>query len=90
MRGPKPKTKIFVLLLVVAFLGTQFHFCSELVATPDSHVCPVCSAADSVAPAAPIIFAGLVDVQRMEQQSTHTSIPFALSLVLSLRAPPAL
>src|SRR6267154_2311897 len=39
--------RILAVLLAVMFLGAQFHFCADLNTAPDSHFCPVCSAASS-------------------------------------------
>ncbi len=87
----KPKKQLVVVLLVVAFMGAQIHFCNDLLDSPfGSHVCPTCSAADSVAPAVALHLATLVPIQTVELSAFALSARPAFALLLSLRAPPAL
>src|SRR5260370_15576908 len=49
MQAKTNRIRILALLLGVIFLGAQFHFCTDLTATPSaSHICPVCSTTASV------------------------------------------
>src|SRR5882762_3487492 len=49
MQSKSQRIRILALLLGVIFLGAQFHFFTNLTATPSaSHLCPVCSTAGSV------------------------------------------
>jgi hypothetical protein len=42
-RSPS-RVRVLALLLVVIFLGAQFHFCFDLAGGPaSSHYCPICS-----------------------------------------------
>lgn len=89
MRSSSLKLPLFVLLLVVAFVGAQLHFCADLAdTTSSSDACPICSATDSVAPTAPIVCSGPVVSRRMEHQPTFVLFSSTFSLVLSLRAGP--
>lgn len=90
MRNSSLKLQLFTLLLLLAFLGAQLHFCADLTdAASTSHPCPFCSANDLVAPATPMLSVGPTSAQRIEQRSTFAPFSSAFSLVLSLRAPPA-
>lgn len=85
------RIRIFALLLGVIFLGAQFHFCTDLTATPSaSHICPVCSTAGSVvAPSSPSI--AIVPVtNRLELAPLVVSVSSAVPRATSPRAPPAL
>lgn len=43
------RIRVLALLLMVIFLGAQFHYCADFNSGPDSsHICPVCSAAATV------------------------------------------
>jgi hypothetical protein len=48
MRSKANRVRLVALLLGVIFLGAQFHFCTDLSASPSAtHFCPVCSVAGS-------------------------------------------
>lgn len=90
MHLPKPKMQLLVLLLAIAFVGAQTHFCKDLLESPaSSHVCPTCSAADSVAPSVVPCVATLVPIQIIEPNTFNASVRPAFALLLSLRAPPS-
>src|SRR5260370_38728111 len=82
---------ILALLLGVVFLAAQFHFCTDLTATPSaSHVCPVCLiAASVVAPRSPVI-AIVPLTNRLELTSLAISASSTVPRATSPRAPPAL
>jgi len=90
MRSKAQSIRILALLLGVIFLGAQFHFCADLTAKPSaSHVCPVCSTANSVvAPQSPSI-AIAPAVNRLEAAPLIVPISSAVPRALSPRAPPA-
>jgi len=90
MRLAKLKMQLVVVFLVVAFLGAQIHFCTDLLESTGSHVCPTCSAANSAAPTITPHLAALVPVQTIELHAFALSTRPAFALLLSLRAPPAL
>src|SRR5438094_8015425 len=48
MRSKAYRVRVVALLLGIIFLGAQFHFCTDLSASPSStHFCPVCSVVGS-------------------------------------------
>ncbi len=89
MHDSRHKVAILALLLALVFLGVQLHFCTDVTSTP-SHLCPVCSTADSVAPSAPIQDTGLGLSHRVEVPATLDFVSIVLPSVISPRAPPAL
>jgi hypothetical protein len=91
MHSRTQRIRILALLLGVIFLGAQFHFCTDLTATPSaSHICPVCSTAGSaVATHSPVI--AIVSVtNRLEIVLAVPGVSSAVSRAISPRAPPAL
>ncbi len=90
MRSKTQGIRIVALLLGIIFLGTQFHFCADLTATPSaSHICPLCSTAGSaVATQSPVI--AIVPVMnRLEIATLVISVSTAVPRATSPRAPPA-
>jgi hypothetical protein len=84
------RIRILALLLGVIFLGAQFHFCTDLTATPSaSHICPVCSTAGSaVATHSPVI--AIIPVNNpLEIVPAVLSGSSAVPRATSPRAPPA-
>lgn len=91
MRSKVYRVRVVALLLGIIFLGAQFHFCTDLTATPSaSHICPVCSTAGSaVATHSPVI--AIVSVtNRLEIVPAVLAVSSAVSRATSPRAPPAL
>ncbi len=76
------------MLVVLVFLAAQLHFCTDVTSTP-SHLCPVCSAADSVAATALIQDTGLGLSHRVEVPAALDFVSIVLPSVIS-RGPPAL
>ena len=91
MQAKTQRIRILALLLGVIFVGAQFHFCSELTATPSaSHLCPVCSTAGSaVAMQSPSI-AIVPSMHRLEVAPLVVSISSAAPRATAPRAPPTL
>ena len=90
MRQHSRYLPILALLLAVAFLGAQFHFCADLSSAPvASHSCPVCSA--SIAVIAPTFsIAPLVIANRLEAPASSLTVLSHVPRAVSARAPPSL
>jgi hypothetical protein len=91
MHGRTNSIRVLALFLGVIFLAAQFHFCTDLTATPSaSHICPVCSTAGSaVATHSPGIAIAPV-ANRLEIVLAVLSVSSAVPRATSPRAPPAL
>jgi len=91
MNGTTQRIRILALLAGVIFLGAQFHFCTDLTATPSaSHICPVCSTAGSVIAAQSPSIAIVPVTNRLEVAPLVDSVSSAVPRASSPRAPPAL
>ncbi len=91
MQAGTQRTRILALLLGVIFLGAQFHFCTDLTATPSaSHICPVCSTAGSVLAAQSPSIAIVPVLNRLEVALFAVSVSSTVPRATSPRAPPAL
>jgi hypothetical protein len=91
MQSKTQRIRILALLLGVIFLGAQFHFCTDLTATPSaSHICPVCSTAGSVVATQSPVISVVPVTNRLEVAPTLVSISSAVPRATSPRAPPAL
>ena len=77
------------MLLALVFLAAQLHFCTDVTSAP-SHLCPVCSTADSVAATALIQDTGLGLSHRVEVPAALDFASIVLPPVISPRGPPAL
>jgi hypothetical protein len=78
------------LLLVVIFLGAQFHFCADLNTPPSgSHVCPICSAVGSIVPAQPPQLVVVPSTNRIIDVIAFVAVSAELPRTISSRAPPA-
>ena len=81
--------RIWAMLLAVIFLGAQFHFCTDVTATPSaSHICPVCSTAGSAVATHSLSVAIATVTDRLETVSAVISISSAFPRATSPRAPP--
>ncbi len=91
MRSKAYRVRVVALLLGIIFLGAQFHFCTDLSASPSAtHFCPVCSAAGSaVATQSPAV-AIIPATHRLEIVSLVLTFSSAFPRAVSPRAPPAL
>ena len=82
---------ILALLLGVIFLGAQFHFCTDLSASPlATHFCPVCATAGSAVTTQSAAVAIIPATNRLEVVSLMLSVSSAFPRAVSARAPPAL
>ena len=91
MQAKTKRIRILALLLGVIFLGAQFHFCTDLTATPSaSHICPVCSTVGSVVATQSPVIAIVPATNRLEVAPTVVSVSSAVPRAASPRAPPAL
>jgi hypothetical protein len=91
MLSKPQRIRLLALLLGIAFLGVQFHFCADLTATPSaSHLCPICSTVGSVIATQSPSIAMVPFVNRLEIVPSAVSISFAVPRATSPRAPPAL
>jgi hypothetical protein len=90
MQSKIRRIRILALLLGVAFLGAQFHFCTNLTAAPSaSHICPICSTAGSAVATHSLSVAIAPVTNRLETVSAVISISSAFPRATSPRAPPA-
>jgi hypothetical protein len=79
------------LLLGIIFLGAQFHFCTDLSASPSAtHFCPVCSVVGSAVTTQSPIVALIPAANRLEVVSLVLAVSSAFPRAVSPRAPPAL
>jgi hypothetical protein len=84
------RIRILALLLAIIFVGAQFHFCADLTAGPaSSHVCPVCSAANSAVLAHTVSIAPLPVANRLEMRGFRLVVFIHIPRAISPRAPPA-
>jgi len=91
MHSQAKRIRLLALLLGVVFLGAQFHFCTDLSATPSaSHACPVCSVAGSAVAAASPSIAIIPITNRLEIAPVVVTIFSAVPRAISPRAPPSL
>ncbi len=91
MQAKTKRIRILALLLGVIFLGVQFHYCTDLTATPSaSHICPVCSTAGSVVATQSPVIAIVPVTNQLEVAPLLVSVSSAVPRDLSPRAPPAL
>src|SRR5260370_24436894 len=85
------RIRILVLLLGVAFLGAQFHFCTDLTAAPSaSHICPVCSTAGSVVVTHSPDVAVVPVTNRLEVATLVVLVSSAVPRAIAPRPPPVL
>jgi len=91
MQAKTQRIRILALLLGVIFLGAQFHFCTDLTATPSaSHICPVCSTAASIVATQSPVIAIVPVTNLLEVAPSAVSASSAVPRATSPRAPPAL
>ena len=84
------RIRVLALLLGIAFLVVQFHFCADLTATPSaSHVCPLCSAVGSVVATETPSITVVPVLHRLELVPLVVSAFSAVPRATSPRAPPA-
>lgn len=85
------KAKIGAILLALAFLAAQFHFCADLSAgNANRHFCPFCSTAGvAIAPYVPVLELAPV-AGRLEVHATEAPVSTGIALSISPRAPPTL
>jgi hypothetical protein len=88
-RSPS-RVGILALLLVVIFLGAQFHFCWDLGGGPaSSHICPICSTtAFALAPRA-LLLASIAASHRLESRVYGLDSTLEIPRAISPRAPPS-
>jgi hypothetical protein len=84
-----PRIAMLAVLLLVGFLGAQFHFCTDLSAAPaSSHFCPVCSAASSAVVVHSLSIAPLPTANRLEMRGFRLVVSIHIPRSISPRAPP--
>jgi hypothetical protein len=89
MHARTQRIRIWAMLLGVIFLGAQFHFCTDVTATPSaSHICPICSTAGSAVATHSLSVAIAPVTNRLEIVSAFISISSAFPRATSPRAPP--
>ena len=82
MQRDLPRIRILAVFLAIIFLGAQLHFCADLSAGPaSSHMCPVCSAANSAVTTPTLLIAIVSIPDRWESRGYSRAYP------LTFRAP---
>jgi len=83
--------RLLAVLLAVAFLGAQFHFCADMGSGPaGSHVCPLCSQAGAAISTHSVGLVLIPVVDRLEALPLVLVISLAVPRATSPRAPPSL
>jgi hypothetical protein len=91
MRSKAYRVRVVALLLGIIFLGAQFHFCTDLSASPSAtHFCPVCSVVGSAVTTQSPTVALIPAANRLEVVSLVLAVSSAFPRATSPRAPPAL
>jgi len=91
MLNKTQRIRVLALLLGIAFLGAQFHFCADLTATPSaSHICPICSTVGSLVATQTPSIAMVPVLNRLEVTPLVVFDLSAAPRAASPRAPPAL
>jgi len=91
MSGRVNHIRILAVLLAIAFLGAQFHFCADIGSSPTgSHVCPVCSHAGAAISARAPGISLIPVVLRLEATPLVVAVSSAVPRAIAPRAPPAL
>ena len=91
MRSKANGVRIVALLLGIIFLGAQFHFCTDMSASPSAtHFCPVCSVVGSAVTTQSPTVALIPAANRLEVASLVLAVSSAFPRAVSPRAPPAL
>jgi hypothetical protein len=91
MQSKSHRIRILALFLGFIFLGAQFHFCTDLTATPSaSHICPVCSTTGSIVATQSPSIAIVPVTNRLEVAPFVGYVSSAVLRATSPRAPPAL
>ena len=91
MRNRAYRVRVVALLLGIIFLGAEFHFCTDLSASPSAtHFCPVCSVAGSAVTTQSPTVALIPAANRLEVISVVLAVSSAFPRAVSPRAPPAL
>lgn len=91
MRTLPKRGKACAVLLAVAFLLAQFHFCADVSGgSNNTHFCPVCStAAAAIATDVPVL--GIAPaVTRLEITAAQIETATTVATSISPRAPPTL
>lgn len=85
------KVRFCALLLGIAFLAAQFHFCADFNSGPaGSHPCQLCSTAGTAVTPQAITLSVVPVVRRLEVFALVFSPSVDLSRATSPRAPPTL
>ena len=91
MSGRAKNIRILAVLLAIAFLGAQFHFCADVGSGPaGSHICPICSHAGAAISAHSPAIVLIPVVDRLEAAPLLLSIFLEVPRSTSPRAPPSL
>jgi len=91
MQRDLPRIRILAVFLAIIFLGAQLHFCADLSAGPaSSHMCPVCSAANSAVTTPTLLIAIVSISDRWESRGYSLAVSTHIPRAISPRAPPSL
>lgn len=91
MHSKAQGVRLVALLLGIIFLGAQFHFCTDLSASPSAtHFCPVCSVVGSAVTTQSPSVGMIPAAHRLEVVSPVLAVPSAFPRAVSPRAPPVL
>ena len=82
------RTTILAIVVALAFLGMQFHFCADMNGTDSSHSCPVCSATSSAMAMQALLLVIAPVSHRLETTVTAARPSIDVPRAISPRAPP--
>lgn len=89
--GITKRVYFLALLLGVAFLAAQLHYCADLSSnSAASHVCPICSTAGTAIATLSLIITMAPAINRLEIFASIVIASTEFSRVTSPRAPPNL
>jgi hypothetical protein len=87
---PRGTLRAGILLLVVLFVGAQFHFCADLTAPSGPHFCPVCSTTGFAMAAEMVSIPVAAVAHRLESVRSLLHVSNDVPSAISPRAPPSL
>ena len=88
---PRGTLRAGILLLVLLFLGAQFHFCADLSGAPSGpHFCPVCSTTGFAMAAEMVSIPVAAVAHRLENVRASLHVSNEVPPAISPRAPPSL
>jgi hypothetical protein len=91
MRSPGSPTRLACLLLVLAFVGAQQHFCADSTSGGSGpHVCQVCATAGHAVATQAAVTEFSLAITRLEAPSPQREVASVFFSLTAPRAPPSL